>query len=165
MGLAVGAALLIVAIIWLFALVLSHSPGPARSPVPAAGTFHPSAQQLSSLTIETVALHPFVSEERTEGRIAVNGDRATPVYSPYSGRITRVIAGLGDEVAQDAVLADIDASEFSQGVNELRAAEAQVKLARLAETRKHALYDRMNRDAELYQALGGFDSEIPQTLP
>ena len=30
---------------------------------------------LKSLTVEPVALHGFVSEEQTEGKIAVNGDR------------------------------------------------------------------------------------------
>jgi len=141
LGTVAGSVLLIVLLIWLTARGLGHSAGAAQPPAQAAGTFHPSAQQLKTLTVEAVALRPFVSEERTEGKIAVNGDRSTPVYSPYSGRITRVIANLGDEVAQGAVLASIDATEFTQGLNDLRAAEAQVKLARLAETRKHALYD------------------------
>jgi cobalt-zinc-cadmium efflux system membrane fusion protein len=141
LGVAAGTLLLIVLLVWLIARGLGHSAGAAEPPPPAAGTFHPSAQQLKTLTVEAVALRPFVSEERTEGKIAVNGDRSTPVYSPYSGRITRVIANLGDEVAQGAVLASIDASEFSQALSDLRAGEAQVKLARLAETRKHALYD------------------------
>jgi membrane fusion protein, heavy metal efflux system len=140
LGVAAGTLLLIVLLIWFIERGLGHSAGAAEPP-PVAGTFHPSAQQLKTMTVEPVALRPFVSEERTEGKIAVNGDRSTPVYSPYSGRITRVIANLGDEVAQGAVLANIDASEFSQGLNDLRAGEAQVKLARLGETRKHALYD------------------------
>jgi len=141
LGVVAGSVLLILLLIWLISRGLGHSAGAAQPPPSAAGTFHPSAQQLKTLTVEAVALRPFVSEERTEGKIAVNGDRSTPEFSPYSGRITRVIANLGDEVAQGAVLATIDASEFTQGVNDLRAAEAQLKLARLAETRKHALYD------------------------
>jgi membrane fusion protein, heavy metal efflux system len=141
LGLAAGLLLLISASIWL----VEHGFGRANSQAPLAppppGTFRPSAQQLKTLTIEPVALRGFVSEERTEGKIAVNGDRTTPVFSPYSGRITRVIANLGDAVAQGAPLATIDASEFTQGQNDLRAGAAQLKLARLAETRKHALYD------------------------
>jgi len=105
------------------------------------GTFRPTAQQLRTLSIEPVTLRSFVSEERTEGKIAVNGDRTTPVYSPYSGRITRVIANLGDPVAQGAPLAIIDASEFTQAQNDLRAGAAQLKLARLTESRRHALYE------------------------
>jgi cobalt-zinc-cadmium efflux system membrane fusion protein len=63
------------------------------------------------------------------------------VYSPYSGKVTRVIAGLGDTVAGGAPLATLEASEFVQGQSDLATAAAQVKLARINETRKHALYD------------------------
>jgi cobalt-zinc-cadmium efflux system membrane fusion protein len=112
----------------------------ASQPAPA-GTFLPTAQQLKTFTVEPVALRQFVSEERTEGKIAVNGDRTTPVYSPYSGRITHVIANLGDHVAQGATLATIDSSEVTQAENDLRTGLSQLQLARVAETRKHALYD------------------------
>jgi cobalt-zinc-cadmium efflux system membrane fusion protein len=138
---AVGGLLLVIAGYWLFERFL-HRDGTEPAPAPpSAGTFRPTAQQLKTLTVEPVAARAFVSEERTEGKIAVNADRATPVYSPYSGRVTRVVANLGDLVAQGAPLATIDASEFTQGLNDLRTGAAQVKLARLAETRKHALYD------------------------
>jgi cobalt-zinc-cadmium efflux system membrane fusion protein len=117
----------------------------SRKPIAAAasppGTFRASAQQLKTLTLEPVQIHAFTSEELTEGRIAVDGDRATPVVSPYSGRVTRVIAGLGDTVKAGAALATVEASEFVQAQNDLQVAASQVKLARINETRKHALYD------------------------
>ena len=112
----------------------------AEAPSPP-GTFRATAQQLKSLTVEPVGLHGFVSEELTEGKIAVNADRATPVFSPYSGRVTRVIAGLGDTVKAGAPLAAVAASEFVQAQNDLTTAASQVKIARINETRKHALYD------------------------
>jgi cobalt-zinc-cadmium efflux system membrane fusion protein len=93
-----------------------------------------------------------VSEEQTEGKIAVNGDRATPVYSPYSGRVTRVIAGLGDAVKSGAPLATVEASEFVQAQNDLSTAAAQVKLARISETRKHALYDAKGGSLQDWQS-------------
>jgi len=141
LGLSAAGLVLILALVWLLERGFGRGDAAPSSPPPVAGTFHPSAQQLKTLTIEAVALRPFVSEERADGKIAVNADRATPVYSPYSGRITRVIANLGDLVLQGAPLATIDASEFTQGVNDLRTGEAQLKLARLGETRKHALFD------------------------
>ena len=112
----------------------------AEAPSPP-GTFRATAQQLKSLTVEPVGLHGFVSEELTEGKIAVNADRATPVFSPYSGRVTRVIAGLGDTLKAGAPLAAVEASEFVQAQNDLTTAASQVKIARINETRKHALYD------------------------
>ena len=63
------------------------------------------------------------------------------VFSPYSGRVTRVIAGLGDTVKAGAPLAMLEASEFVQAQNDLATAAAQVKLARITEERKHALLD------------------------
>src|SRR3984957_13172853 len=140
-GVAAAAAVAIVLGAWLGGRLLGrHEAPPAEAPSPP-GTFRATAQQLKTLTIESVALHGFVSEELTEGKIAVNGDRATSVYSPYSGRVTRVIAALGDIVKQGAPLATVDASEFVQAQNDLKSAAAQVKLARINETRKHALYD------------------------
>jgi cobalt-zinc-cadmium efflux system membrane fusion protein len=102
--------------------------------------------------VEPVALHGFVSEEQTEGKIAVNGDRTTPVYSPYSGRVTRVIAGLGDVVKSGAPLAALEASEFVQAQNDLSTAAAQVKLARISEARKHALYDAKGGSLQDWQS-------------
>ena len=121
-------------------LFRAHETAPTEPAAPA-GTFRASPQQLKTLTIESVSLHGFVSEEITEGKIAVNGDRTTPVFSPYSGRITRVIAGLGDAVKKGAPLATLEASEFVQAQNDLATAVAQRKLARINETRKHALYE------------------------
>src|ERR1700722_9854388 len=131
----------VILVLWLGGRLFgTHEEAAPAAPSPP-GTFRPTAQQLKSLTVESVALHGFVSEEQTEGKIAVNGDRATPVYSPYSGRVTRVIAGLGDTVKAGAPLATLEASEFVQAQNDLRLAASQIKLARINETRKHALYD------------------------
>jgi cobalt-zinc-cadmium efflux system membrane fusion protein len=63
------------------------------------------------------------------------------LFSPYSGRLTRVIAGLGDTVKKGAPLATLEATEFVQAQNDLATAVAQRKLARINETRKHALFD------------------------
>jgi membrane fusion protein, heavy metal efflux system len=111
---------------------------PAASP---PGTFRASAQQLKTFSVEEVHAHAFVSEELTDGKIGINMDRATPVVSPYSGRVTKVIAGLGDTVKAGAPVATLEAAEFVQAQNDLRVAAAQVKLVRLNETRKHALYE------------------------
>jgi cobalt-zinc-cadmium efflux system membrane fusion protein len=136
---AIGAVVIVGATLLARGFWRHDSDQAAASPPP--GTFRPTAQQLKTLTIEPVGLHQFVSEEITEGKIAVNGDRNTPVFSPYSGRITRVIAGLGDSVTAGQPLATIEATEFAQASSDLATALAQVKVARTSEARKHALYD------------------------
>jgi len=80
LGLAVGVLVVVVALTWLMGRGFGRGSSPEAPPAPPAGTFRPTAQQLKTLTIDPVALRQFVSEERTEGKIAVNGDRATPVY-------------------------------------------------------------------------------------
>ncbi|HWW30992.1 MAG TPA: efflux RND transporter periplasmic adaptor subunit [Steroidobacteraceae bacterium] len=139
-GIGAAAVVIVALALWLGGKFFGpHEIPPAAAAPP--GTFRASPQQLKSFTVESVRTHAFVSEELTEGKIGVNGDRATPVISPYSGRVTRVIAGLGDTVKARAPLATLEASEFVQAQNDLRVAASQVKLARISETRKHALYD------------------------
>ena len=149
----IAAAVVVIAIlaIWLGARAFGPRHAPAAAP-PAFGTFRATPQQLKTLTVEVVQTHAFVSEELTEGKIAVNGDRATPVFSPYSGRVTRVIAGAGDTVKPGAPLATLAATEFVQAQNDLKSATAQVKLARINETRKHALYDAKGGSLQDWQS-------------
>ncbi len=139
----IGSAVIIIGISgrWITErMFIKHDPPSAEAPSPP-DTFRATAQQFKTFTVESVAVHDFVSEELTEGKIAVNGDRTTPVFPPFSGRVTRVIAGLGDTVRKDAPLATIEASEFVQAQNDLATGAAQLKIARINETRKHALYD------------------------
>ncbi len=137
-GAVVLAAILV---IWLGGRLFGKQEEPAAAAPSPPGTFRPTQQQLKTFTVEAVASHVFVSEELTEGKIGVNGDRSTPVFSPYSGRVTRVIAGLGDTVKAGAPLATVDAAEFVQAQNDLSTAGAQVKIARINEVRKKALYE------------------------
>jgi cobalt-zinc-cadmium efflux system membrane fusion protein len=140
-GIGIAAIIVLALGILLSGRFFGQREAPAAAPPSPPGTFRPTAQQLKTFTIQTVGLHGFVSEELTEGKIAINADRATPLFSPYSGRVTRVIAGLGDTVKQGAPLAQIEASEFVQAQNDLSTGSAQIKLARIYEARKHALYD------------------------
>ncbi len=144
---AIGAALVIIAIpgVWLGGRFFGPHEVAVAPPSSPPGTFRATPQQLKTLTVELVQTHGFVSEELTDGKIAVNGDRATPVFSPYSGRVTRVIAGLGDTVKAGAPLATLEATEYVQAQGDLKAAAAAIKLARITETRKHALVRRERR--------------------
>jgi membrane fusion protein, heavy metal efflux system len=150
----IGIALVLVVVLgfWAADSLLGKRASPAAPPTSPPGTFRASAVQMKTLTVESVGLHGFVSEELTEGKIAANADRATPVFSPYSGRITRVIAGLGDTVKAGAPLATLEASEFVQAQNDLATAASQLKLARITETRKHALYDAKGGSLQDWQS-------------
>jgi cobalt-zinc-cadmium efflux system membrane fusion protein len=121
-----------------------HAAQPESPPANTAATdntLHLTPSQLSTLTVNTVSRLGFRSEEMADGRIALNSDTATQVFSPYSGRVIRVIAGIGQHVKKGAALFSIDASEFAQTQSDLLNANTQLKLARIAEERRHAAFD------------------------
>ncbi len=151
---AIAATLVVIAILgfWFVGRMVHRPNAEAAAPAPPpAGTFRPTPQQLKSFTVATVGRHAFVSEELTEGRIAVNADRTTPVYSPYSGRVVALRAGIGDSVRRGDALATIAAGEFAQAQSDLAAAVAQEKLARLNEQRRHALYEAQGASLQDWQ--------------
>src|SRR5438105_4358101 len=111
------------------------------TPTAADNSLHLTPSQLSSLTVNTVARLGFRTEEIADGRIALNSDTATQVFSPYSGRVIQVIAGIGQHVRKGAPLFSIDASEFAQTQSDLLNANTQLKLAKIAEERRHATFD------------------------
>ena len=92
--------------------------------------FQPTPSQWAGLTFAAVGSATFRDERATDGKIGVNEDTTTPVYSPYSGRVSRLIARPGDRVERGAPLFAIEASEFVQGHNDLVAAVAAVEKAR-----------------------------------
>ena len=94
------------------------------------GAFRPSDAQWAGFRFAKVEPVAFREERATDGRIAINEDTTTPVFSPYSGRVTRLIAKPGDYVERGAPLFAIEASEFVQGHNDLVTAVAGVEKAR-----------------------------------
>ncbi len=106
----------------------------------APGTFRPTKGQWANLKTELVREMSFRTERTTEGNIAYNDDVLTQVFSPYTGRVSRVIAKIGDAVEKGAPLMAVAAAEFVQTRSDLIAARAQVTLAAASEKRQHELY-------------------------
>src|SRR3569833_3258798 len=139
---------------------------PLATPTASDNALHLTPSQLSSLTVNTVGRLGFRTEEIDDGRIALNSDTATQVFSPYSGRVIRVIAGIGQHVKKGAPLFSIDAAEFAQTQRDLLNTNTQLKLAKIAEERRHAafdskggsLQDRQQAQADLAAAQTALDS-------
>jgi cobalt-zinc-cadmium efflux system membrane fusion protein len=119
---------------------------PASTATPT-GTFRPTPAQLADLQIEPVRLVTFRSERRAEGRIALDDNLTTPVFSPYSGRVVRLIARLGDQVVRGAPLFAVEATEYVQAANDLisaiaddSTARSKLSQAQINEKRAHDLY-------------------------
>ena len=110
--------------------------------------YMPSPAEWASLTVEPVTERPFRAEHVTEGKIAVDEDRSTPVFSPYTGRVTKLLARPGDQVTQGQPLFVIEATDTVQAQNDfisaftaLNKAQSALDLAQLQDKRARDLYE------------------------
>jgi cobalt-zinc-cadmium efflux system membrane fusion protein len=101
----------------------------------------------------------FRDERATDGKIAINDDTTTPVYSPFSGRVSRLIAKPGDHVERGQPLFAIEASEFVQGQNDLVTAVAGVDKAK---SRLALAQQVEKRQKELLAIRGGALKDLEQ---
>lgn len=123
------------------------------------GAFRPTDAEWSSFKVREVHELAFRDERSTDGKIAINDDTTTPVFSPYSGRVTRLIAKPGDHVEKGAPLFAIEASEFVQGQNDLVTAVAGVDKAR---SRLELAKTSEKRQRELLAIHGGTLKDLEQ---
>lgn len=121
--------------------------GVSSRPSVAAGVFYPTAAQWEKLGVAVAETRVFRLELNTDGKIAVDEDRATPIYSPYSGRVTKLLVKPGDQVERGQLLFTLEAPDTVQAQNDFIAAgstlnksRSQVKLAEIIETRQKDLY-------------------------
>jgi membrane fusion protein, heavy metal efflux system len=135
--LAVGAALLALAGAGLYGLVHISGTTQGHSEVSSQSRkglqrYTPTPAEWASLTIQPVTERVFRSEHVTEGKIAVDEDRSTPVFSPYAGRVTKLLVRPGDNVVQRQPLFVIEAADTVQAQNDLIAAMTGLNKAKSA---------------------------------
>jgi len=112
---------------------------PPPAPAPPPGTFQATAGQWATLRFATAQTVDFLPSDSTEGKISTDDTRTTAVFSPFTGRITRVLAKVGDHVRAGQPLFAVDAAEFVQGQSDLLTAGAQVRLTKATLERQEAL--------------------------
>lgn len=112
-----------------------------------SATVHLPPDRMASLTIAAAERRSFRRELTTEGRIAVDDNRATPVYAPFAGRVLRLLAKPGDVVAKGQPMLLMEVSDAVQMHNDLvaassalRKARSQLSLAEIVEKRQSELY-------------------------
>ena len=113
-----------------------------------AQRYTPSAAEWASLTIEPVTVKSFRSESVTEGKIAVDEDKSTPIFSPYAGRVTKLLAKPGDHVVKGQPLFVVEAADtvgaqndFVAAVTALNKAKSQLDLAVIQDKRAKDLFE------------------------
>lgn len=107
----------------------------------------PNAAEWASLSVEPVLQQVFRAEYITEGKIAVNEDTSTPIFSPYAGRVTKLLARPSDIVGRGQPLFVIEATDTVQALNDFVAAlgavntsRSKLNLAGIVEKRANDLY-------------------------
>ncbi|MCK1522246.1 MULTISPECIES: efflux RND transporter periplasmic adaptor subunit [unclassified Bradyrhizobium] len=97
-----------------------------------AQNFTPTPSEWATLTIEPVKAKTFRAEYVTEGKVAVDEDRSTPVFSPYAGRVTKLLAKPGEVLKQGQPLFTIEAADTVQAQNDFIAAMSSQNKAKSA---------------------------------
>jgi len=112
------------------------------------GLFYPTEAQWATLSVEPVQQRVFRPEQVTEGKIAVDEDHSTPIFSPYAGRVTKLLVKPGDTVAVGQPLFTVEAADMVQAQNDfisavatLNKARSALSLAQINDKRQRMLYD------------------------
>jgi membrane fusion protein, heavy metal efflux system len=111
-------------------------------------TVRMQAHQMPHITLATVGLQGFREAKLATGKIAFNEEFMTPVFSPYAGRVMRVLAKPGEVVKQGSLLLELYTPDLVQAESDLignatvtlAKAKNALTLAHRHEERQHQLY-------------------------
>jgi membrane fusion protein, heavy metal efflux system len=116
----------------------------ARAQLPR---YVPTASEWASLSVEPVSERVFRAEHITEGKIAVDEDISTPIFSPYAGRVVKLLVKPSDIVDLGQPLFIVEATDTVQALNDfiaalsaLNTARSKLNLAQIVEKRQDDLY-------------------------
>jgi cobalt-zinc-cadmium efflux system membrane fusion protein len=131
-----------------------------EQPGKSGETIRVTEDQTHQLDIVPVQLYLFRVQKPAIGQIAFNEDASTVVHSPFSGRVTRLIAKIGDDVKRGDALFEIDSPEVVQAQTDLIAAvqavgkaKSQLALAkRVLDRQASLLADKATAQREFDQA-------------
>lgn len=141
-------ALLLLLLAPLFGGTLMASFAMAEGSMKGADFLRVVPDQMHQLQIVKAGTYAFRVQTSAIGQIGYNEDASTVVLTPFSGRVTRLIARLGDQVKRGDPLLEIDSPEQFVQQNDFIAAQAakrkavsQHHLAQILENRVRGLHE------------------------
>ncbi len=124
----------IIKIIYLSIFLTSCSKAPEPAPPPAARTegesiiFPVNAPQISSIKSQVINMQP-VPATHLNGRVTWNEDKTVRMFTPFAGRVERILVQPGQAVAKGQPLSVIASPDFGQAQTDARRAESDFALA------------------------------------
>jgi cobalt-zinc-cadmium efflux system membrane fusion protein len=103
--------------------------------------FATNSPQLDSITVET-AQPRTVAIKHVTGRLYWNDDTTVRIFTPVFGRVTRVMADIGDPVSTNTPLAELDSPDYAQALANARTAVGNLMAADKALQRTKELLAR-----------------------
>lgn len=107
----------------------------------------PTDAEWAALVYEPAVEQVFRAEHNTEGKIAINEDSSTPIFSPYAGRVAKLLVKPSDVVTKGQPLFVIEATDTVQALNDfitalsaLNSARSKLNLTQINEKRQNDLY-------------------------
>jgi len=102
--------------------------------------FASDAPQLKSLTVQFAGVEPSDST-RLYGHLTWNEDATVRMFTPFAGRVRRVLVDIGQSVREGTPLAEIESAEFGDAQADGRSAESEARLAEDNLARLRELYE------------------------
>lgn len=118
---------------WLWGRITAPPVAPAAAS--DDGTFAATDKQWQTLRFETARTQTYQNGVVTDGKITVDDDRTTQVFSPFTGRVTRIFVQVGDRVRAGAPLFAVVANEAAQSDADILSAGVTLKAAEAEEER------------------------------
>lgn len=127
-------------------------------------TFPDNGSQLTGIRSTPIEMQP-VPLTRLNGRLVWNEDRTVRIYTPFAGRVERILVQAGQAVTRGQALAVISSPDFGQAQADARRAEsdhalAEKNLQRMRELEQNGVAPRKDlQTAEAEAARAGAEFE------
>ena len=128
----------------------SHDENSSAKP-PPTDSVELNDSQVNALKLAEVATRPFQQQRTAVGSIDFNENDAVQVFSPYTGRIIKAFADVGDDVRRGVTLYTIDSPDLLQAESTSITDAGQAELTAAALTRAQDLYEHEGMAQKDYQ--------------
>jgi cobalt-zinc-cadmium efflux system membrane fusion protein len=127
----------------LIAAGCQTAPVATAAPEPPSGEVWVTDQQVTDghIAIQPVGLHAVGNDVVTSGKVTFDDLRVAHIYSPVTGRVSRILADPGQRVKKGAALAAIQSPDVGNAFADLGKAEAELIAAQHDFQRQKELYE------------------------